>query len=77
MLSQSYYVPCPLCSSLFFSSSIVITSHGEESAGLYASRAFLCLSCLRYFLSFFSSSWCHGVAAVCGSHRTFHLTFYL
>ena len=31
--------------------SIVITSLGEERAGLYASRAFLCFSFMSYFLS--------------------------
>ena len=25
---------------------------GEENAGLYASRAFVCVSCMRLFLSF-------------------------
>ena len=39
---------------LFFSVlfSIKISSLGEEGAGLYASRAFVCLSCMRYFLYF-------------------------
>ena len=35
---------------VFFSLfSIVITSPGEERAGLCASRAFVCLFCTRYF----------------------------
>ena len=43
--------------SCFFSPfSIAISSLGEEGAGLCASRAFVCLFCTRYFLSFFSSS---------------------
>ena len=33
--------------------SIVITSLGEESVGLYASRAFVCLSCMSFFSSLF------------------------
>ena len=39
---------------------IVITSLGEERGGLHTSRAFVCLSCMHYFLFclFFSSSWC-------------------
>ena len=45
--------------------SIVITSFCEERAGLCASRAFVCLFCTRRFLSFFSSSLCQGLAAVC------------
>ena len=41
------------CFSVLFSS--VFTSPGDDKAGLYASRAFVCLSCMRYFLSFFCS----------------------
>ena len=46
------------CSSIYLSVlfSIVITSLGEERADLYDS-AFVCLFCMRYFLSVFSSSW--------------------
>ena len=36
-----------LFSTRFFSFSIVITSLGEEGAGLCASRAFVCLFCKR------------------------------
>ena len=43
----------------------MITSLGEERAGLYASRALVCLFCTRQFLSFFSVSWCQGLAAAC------------
>ena len=44
----------------------------------YVTRAFVCLYCLRYFLS---SSWCRepgrglAVAYDCGTPWTFHLTF--
>ena len=38
------------CFSVLFS--IVMTSLGEERAGLYESREFVSLSCMRYFLSF-------------------------
>ena len=31
---------------------IVITTLGEDRAGLYVSRAFVCLSCMRSILSF-------------------------
>ena len=57
--------------------SIVITSLGEEGAGLCASRAFVCLLSTCQFLSFFSSSWCRGLAAVCdcGTPWTFLLTY--
>ena len=51
---------------VFFSPfSIAITSFGEERAGLYASRAFVCLICSRYVLSLYSSSLCQGFAADC------------
>ena len=44
----SYLVLSRSLSSCFDSpSSIVITSFGEEGAGLYASRAFVCLFCTR------------------------------
>ena len=53
--------------------SIVTTSLEEERAGICASRAFAGL-----FLSCFSSSWCHRLAAACdcGIPLTFLLTFY-
>ena len=37
----------------------------------------ICLFCTRWFLSFFSSSWCQGLAAACdcGTPWTFLLTF--
>ena len=38
--------------------SILITSLGEEGAGLCASHTFVCLFSACMFLSFFSSSWC-------------------
>ena len=37
--------PCSLSSCFFIPFSIVITSLGEEGAGLCASRAFVCLFC--------------------------------
>ena len=54
--------------------STVITSLGERRAGLHASRAFVCLSRMKYFLSFFS----HGsaVAYDIGTSWVFHLKFY-
>ena len=45
--------------------SILIISLGEEGAGLCAFRTFVCLFCACMFLSFFASSWCRGLAAVC------------
>ena len=44
---------------------------------LCASRTFVCLFCACMLLSFFSSSWCRGLAAVCdcGIPWTFLLTF--
>ena len=55
----------------------MIISPGEEGAGLYAYHGFVCLFCERYFLSFFFSSWCQGLAAAsdCGTLWTFLLTF--
>ena len=40
---------------------------------------FVCLFCACMFLSFFSSSWCQGLAAVCdcGIPWSFLLTFFL
>ena len=40
-------LPCSLSSRFFSPFSIVITSLGEEGAGLCASRAFICLFCTR------------------------------
>ena len=56
----------------------MITLLGEEGADLCASRAFVYLFCTREFLTFFSSSWCQGLAAAsdCGNPWTFLLTFY-
>ena len=54
--------------------SIVITSHGEEGAGLCASRAFVCVFCTRQFLSVFSS-FC-SQACDSGTPWTFSLTFH-
>ena len=67
---------CPRFSVCF---SILITSLGEEGAGLCAPRAFVCLFCAFMFLSFFSSSWCRGLAAVCdcGIPWTFLSTFFV
>ena len=68
--------PCSLSSCFFILFSIVITSLGEEGAGLCGSRAFVCLFCMCLFLSFFSSPWCRGLTAICdcGTHWTFLLT---
>ena len=45
--------------------SIVITIPVEERAGLCGSRAYVCLFCMRSFMSFFSSSLCKGLAVGC------------
>ena len=45
--------------------SIVITSLGEERAGLCASRAFVCLFSMLKFLPYFSFSWCQRLIAAC------------
>ena len=54
---------------LLFLNEISTFPFGVERAGLYASCAFVCLFfilfCTRKFLSFFSSSWCQGLAAAC------------
>ena len=44
-------LPCFLCSYFFSQVKTVITSFGEERADLYASCAFVCLSCIRSILS--------------------------
>ena len=41
--------------------SIAITSLGEERASLYASRAFVCLSDMHYFLSFIRFLFVSGI----------------
>ena len=55
MLSLVLLFVLMFCSFLF---SILITSFGEERAGLCASREFVCLFCTSNFMSVFSSSWC-------------------
>ena len=45
-----------ICCLILVLFSIVMGSLGEERVGLYASRVFVCLLCMLYFLSFFSSS---------------------
>ena len=69
---------CSLSSRFFIPLSIVISSLWEEGAGLCASRAFVCLFCTCYCLSF-SSSWCRRLAAVCDCDTpwTFLLTLVL
>ena len=53
----------------------MITPLGEERAGLCASRAFVYFARVDFF-SFFSSSWCQGLAGACdcGTPWTFLLT---
>ena len=67
----SYYLVS--CFSVLFST--MITSHGEERVDLYSFR--LCW-CMSNFMSFVSSSWGQGLAAVFdfGTPWTLHLTFY-
>ena len=53
---EAFHVECYLasCPHVLFLvlCSIVTTSLGNERAGPHASRAFVCLSCMRYVLSF-------------------------
>ena len=50
--------------------------NGEERAGLCASCAVVCLFCTQLILSFFSSSWCKGLAVTCLRHSLdFSLSF--
>ena len=49
-LPEAFHSSLFSCSSVLFSS--VIISLEEERTGLYASRACVCLSCMRYILSF-------------------------
>ena len=74
---QSYVPPCSHLLSVLFS--IVITSLGEERAGIYASRAFVCLFCMYHVLYFYLPlvTWCRGLAADCGCGTpwTFHFSF--
>ena len=51
---ESYLAPCSHILAVLCSN--VITSPGEERAGLYASSAFVCLSCMYYVPSLFSYS---------------------
>ena len=61
-----------LCPRFFVCFSILITLLEEERAGL------VCLFCACMILSFFSSSWCRGLAVVCdcGIPWTFLLTLF-
>ena len=75
---QSYLAPwshvfCVFSSILL---SNVITSLGEERTDQYASREFVCLSCMHNFFVFSSSSWCQGLASACayGTPSTFPVT---
>ena len=54
-----------LCFRVLQSCLAVITSLGEERAGLCDSRVFVCLFYTRQFLSLFSSSLCQGLTAAC------------
>ena len=65
---------CSLSQCFVIHFKVVITSLGEEGAGLCVFR----LLCTCELLSFFSSSWCQGLAAVCdsGTPWTFQLTFF-
>ena len=58
--------------------SIVIDPLGEEGAVLCAARACVCLFYTRKFFSFFSSSWCQGLAVTCayGTLWTFYQLVY-
>ena len=40
-----------------------------EGVGICISRIFVCLFCACMFLSFVSSSWCRGLAAVCENDK--------
>ena len=51
-----HLVPCSRVVVFSVLFSIMITSLGEDRAGLYASHAFAYLFCMRYLLSCFSSS---------------------
>ena len=66
---------CSLSSCFVIPFSIVITSLGEEGAGLYASHTFVCF--LRVSFSHFLFLSVSGLAAVCGCGTpwTFLLTF--
>ena len=74
MLSLTFCYNVCVFSVLF---SIFITSLGEERAGIYASHAFVCSSCMRCFLVLVSSSCCRGSVTDCdcGTSWTFHLFF--
>ena len=69
--------PCSLSSCFFIPFSSIITPLWEEGAGLCA--CLFVLYVLGFFLSFFYSSWCRGLAAVCdcGTLWSFLLTFLL
>ena len=60
---DSYLVLC--CHMLSVLYSIMTISFAEERAGLCVSCAFVCLSCVRYFLAFVSSSLCQELSAAC------------
>ena len=58
--------------------SIIIISLGEERAGLYASHAFVCLSCMNYPFSFSLPLGVGGLAADCdcGTPWIFYSAFW-
>ena len=77
---RCFVLSCPLLFVSVFTVlfRILITSVGEERAGLCTSRAFVCLFCLRQLLSLFSSFSYQGFTAACdcGTPWTFLLTVF-
>ena len=69
---------CFLSSCFFIPFSIVIISFGEEAAGLYASRAFVCLFCIVIvcLLFFFLVSGVLATVCDCDTPWTFLLFFF-
>ena len=67
-----------LCPRFYVCFSILITSLGEEGAGLCASRTFVSLFCASIFFVLFLFLWVSRVAAVCdcGIPWIFLLTFF-
>ena len=64
MLSLTLLLALKLLFSVLFRNQI--TSLGEEGSGLYASRAFVCLSCMHYCVCVCFSSLLLGVMVSCG-----------
>ena len=75
--TEAFYVEFPCFLFSFLVGPVQHCDHLAWGKEVYDSRAFVCLTCIRYFLSFLASSWCRGLAAAydCGTAWAFILHY--